>query len=409
MPKITKRIIDAFEPDPAGEQFLWDSELKGFGVRMMPSGVASFIIKYRNAEGRQRKMVIGRIGAVTPEIARSQARSKLTEVMQGADPSAERHHLRQSIDLAELCGLYLEEAAGRLKTNTYLSNKSQIEVHIKPLIGRRTVNSLTYADVVKMQADIVAGKTAKERSGRGGRSTGGRAVAGRAVVILGTVLEYARKRGVVEQNVARGVKPMSANKQKRFLSLEEIGRLGEALRTAEQTGTDPVPVSAIRFLLLSGCRRMEALALPERWLDSKAGCIRFGDTKTGAQIRPIGASAFAVIAANDKRNGWVFPAAKGDGHFIGLPKVLERICAAAELEGVSIHVLRHSFAAAAAEMGFSELTIAGLLGHSVPGVTARYAHVADSALVAAADKVSKRIEAALSGKTPAKIVQLQRA
>lgn len=396
MPKITKRIVDALEPDPAGEQFLWDSELKGFGVRMMPSGVGSYIIKYRNAEGRQRKMTIGRVGAVTPEIARSQARSKLTEVMQGADPSAERHHLRQSIDLAALCDLYLDEAATRLKPNTYLSNKSQIEVHIKPLIGRRTVNGLTYADVVKMQADIAVGKTAKARTGRGGSSTGGKAVAGRSVVILGTVLEYARKRGVVASNVARGVKPMPANKQKRFLSLEEIRGLGKALRAADAQGVDPVPLAAIRFLLLSGCRRMEVLTLPEKWLDAKAGCIRFGDTKTGAQIRPIGAQAFAAINRHDRRNGFVFPAAKGDGHFVGLPRVLERICEAAELDGVTIHVLRHSFAATAAEMGYSELTIAGLLGHSVPGITARYAHVADAALVAAADKVSSRIAAALA-------------
>lgn len=407
MPKITKRIVDALEPDPAGEQFLWDSELKGFGVRMMPSGVGSYIIKYRNAEGRQRKMVIGRVGAVTPEIARSQARSKLTEVMQGADPSAERHSLRQSIDMAELCGLYLDEAAGRLKPNTYLSNKSQIEVHIKPLIGRRTVNSLTYADVVKMQIDIAAGKTAKARTGRGGSSTGGKAVAGRAVVILGTVLEYARKRGVVAVNVARGVKPMPSNKQKRFLSIDEIGRLGKALRAAEAEGHDLVPLAAIRFLLLSGCRRMEVLSLPERWLDVKAGCIRFGDTKTGAQIRPVGAEAFAAIKSHERRNGWVFPAVKGEGHFVGLPKVLDRICAVAELEGVSIHVLRHSFAATAAEMGFSELTIAGLLGHSVPGITARYAHVADSALVAAANKVAERIAMALDGRAKGKVVKLR--
>jgi integrase len=258
-----------------------------------------------------------------------------------------------------------------------------------------------------MQSDIASGKTARPRQGRGGHSTGGKAVAGRSVVILGTVLEYARKRGVVETNVARGIKLMAANKQKRFLSIEEIGRLGKALRLAEETGPDRVPVSAIRFLLLSGCRRMEVLSLPQRWVDKKAGCIRFGDTKTGAQIRPIGAAAFAAIADIKAENGWVFPAAKGDGHFIGLPKFLERTCKAAGLEGVTIHVLRHSFAATAAEMGYSELTIAGMLGHSVPGITARYAHVADSALVAAADKVAARIANALDGRASAKVVRLR--
>jgi Phage integrase family len=67
----------------------------------------------------------------------------------------------------------------------------------------------------------------------------------------------------------------------------------------------------------------------------------------------------------------------GGSHLMGLPKILARVCAKAGLKGVTVHVLRHSFAATAAEMGFSELTIAGLLGHSVPGITARYAHVPD--------------------------------
>jgi integrase len=92
---------------------------------------------------------------------------------------------------------------------------------------------------------------------------------------------------------------------------------------------------------------------------------------------------------------WIFPADRGVGHFIGLPRILARLCARAGLKDVTVHTLRHSFAATAAELGFSELTIAGLLGHTVPGVTARYAHVPDSALVAAADRVSAQIAAAL--------------
>lgn len=397
MPKITKRIVDAFEPDPAGEQFLWDTELKGFGVRMMPSGVASYVIKYRNAEGRQRKMTVGRVGTLTPEEARQLAREKLTGVSKGDDPSAERKQIRQSITVSELCDLYLDDAGHHLKASTLSGNRSQIERHIKPLIGKRTLPSLTPADVARMQADVIAGKTARARNGRGGVTTGGKAAARRAVVILGIILEFARKRRVVIENVARGIKKPPESKQKRFLSIEEIGRLGEAMRAPETDADNQSAIGAIRFLLLSGCRRMEALSLPERWLDERGGCIRFGDTKSGAQVRPIGASAFAAIANLPRKNGWVFPASRGNGHFVGLPKALAKLCRRAKLEDVTVHVLRHTFAATAAEMGFSELTIAGLLGHSVPGVTARYAHVADSVLVAAADKVSARIAAALDG------------
>jgi integrase len=147
------------------------------------------------------------------------------------------------------------------------------------------------------------------------------------------------------------------------------------------------------------------------WVDGPARCIRFEDTKSGPQLRPIGAEAVRLIELQPVPDGcpWVFPAAKGDGHLVGLPKILNRICEKAQLDGVTLHVLRHSFAATAAEMGFSELTIAGLLGHSVPGITARYAHVPDSALVAAADRVSTRIASALDGKAEAAVVPLRRA
>jgi len=165
-------------------------------------------------------------------------------------------------------------------------------------------------------------------------------------------------------------------------------------------GENATAFAAIRLLLLTGLRRMEALALPRASVDCRARCIRFGDTKSGAQLRPIGTEAVKLIEAQSVPDGcpWVFPASHGDRFLIGLPKVLGRVCAKAGLESVTVHVLRHTFAATAAEMGFSELTIAGLLGHSVPGVTARYAHVPDSALVAAADRVSTRITAALDGR-----------
>jgi integrase len=291
-------------------------------------------------------------------------------------------------------------------------DRSRIETHVKPLIGRLTVRSLTAADIERMKADIIAGKTARPRNGRGGNATGGSATAARTMGMLGTILEYARTSlKIIKENPARGLKKPPDRKQRRFLNFEEISKLGHAMRDAEAAGENPIALAAIRLLLLTGLRRMEALALRHSSVDGAARCIRFEDTKSGPQLRPIGAEAVLVIKAQSPRDvcHWVFPTSHGDGHFIGLPKVLQRICAKAALEGVTIHVLRHSFAAAAAEMGFSVLTIAGLLGHSVPGVTARYAHIPDAALVSAADTVSARIATALDGKVAAEVVPLRRA
>jgi len=398
MPKLTKRVVDSLQPDPDREVFAWDSELRGFGVRIMPTGVGSYILKYRNQEGRQRKLMIGRLSALKPEEARSLARQRLAEVARGADPSAERQQARKSATVAELCEIYLKDAEARgVKASTLAMDRSRIERHVKPLLGKRTVLSLTPDDVAKLQSDIIAGRTAAPRVGRGGVTTGGKGAASRTIGMLKTILEFARKRRIIKENPALGIERPPEGKQDRFLSPAELRRLGEAMRAAEEDGENITALAAVRFLLLTGCRRMEVLSLPVGWLDREASCIRFKDTKSGAQVRAIGASAFATIADLPSRNGWVFPAARGSGHFIGLPKVLDKLCERARLEGVTIHVLRHTFAAMAASMSFTELTIAGLLGHTVSGITGRYAHMPDAALVVAADRVSAKIAEALNG------------
>ncbi|MGB6118037.1 MAG: Arm DNA-binding domain-containing protein, partial [Mesorhizobium sp.] len=127
MPKITKRLVDAIEPE-MDEQTLWDSELKGFGVRMMPTGVASYIIKYRTADGRQRKMALGRTTVLTPEQARQLAREHLTTVTTGGDPSAARSQLRKTATVSEVADDYLAAAKLRLKSGSYSAAESNIRV-----------------------------------------------------------------------------------------------------------------------------------------------------------------------------------------------------------------------------------------------------------------------------------------
>jgi integrase len=418
MPRLTKRVVDAIQPDrhpdPAQRRdvFVWDSgdgALKGFGLRMKPSGAASYIVQYRNAEGRTRRLAIGKVGTFTPDEARTEARDKLVAAGKGGDPSAERHAARASMTVAELCDLYLVDSARRIKASTLAMDHSRIEQHVKPLLGRQSVRSLTPADIEKMQLDIAAGKTAQKRDGRGGVTTGGKGVAARTVGMLGAILELGRRRRLISINPARGIRKLPEGRQRRFLSIEEIGKLGTAMHEAEGEGIENrTGLAAIRLLLLTGLRRMEALALPWEWVDTRGRCIRFADTKSGAQLRPIGAAAVTFLESIPRVDGvrFVFPADRGKAHFVGLPRVLARTCARANLPGVTIHVMRHTFAAAAAEIGFSELTIAGLLGHSVPGVTARYAHVPDRALLAAADQVSARIASALDGEFGTEVVEI---
>lgn len=145
-------------------------------------------------------------------------------------------------------------------------------------------------------------------------------------------------------------------------------------------------------MLLTGFRRMEALGLEQHWVSKKEHCVRFPDTKSGAQIRVLGDAAVECIEARPAAadSPFVFPADLGDGHFVGVVRVLDRLCKKAKLCDVTPHTLRQTFASVAGDLGFSELTIAGLLGHSARGVTQGYVHL-DTALIVAANEVAAAI------------------
>ncbi len=426
MPKITKRLADRLEPDPDGrDRFFWDSgdgATKGFGVRVKPSGVSSYIVQYRNKGGRTRRLALGRVGVLTPDGARSMAKDRLGEVANGGDPSADRSIARKSMTVASLCDLYLEQAAagiliGRrgqpIKRSTLAMDRSRVESHVKPLLGTRPVRTLLADDIKRMQSDIAAGRTVRRQSteGRGGRIAGGRGVASRTVGMLGTILQFAVENSIIKDNPVRGVRRMNDAKPARYLELDEVRTLGAALLEAASQGENETGIAAVRALLLTGCRRMEMLALTWDAIDAPSSCLRLTDTKSGPQLRPIGAAAVSHLIALEKvgEGRFVFPANRGNGHFVGLPRVLARISRRAGIDAISVHALRHTFAAAAASLGYSELTIAGLLGHKVPGVTARYAHVPDSALVAAADRVASHIDGALFRRPSADVVPLRTA
>jgi integrase len=381
MAKLTKKVVDGLRPDRTKDVFEWDSEIKGFGVRLKPSGVKTFIVQYRNLEGRSRRLLLGKYGPLTTELARTITKQKLALVAQGEDPAAEHRAARAGMTIGEVCDWYLTEAGGGrllgrkrkpIKASTLSSDKSSIECHIKPLIGHRAVRSLTVADIEKLQSDILAGKTSKRRKdGRGGNTTGGAGAASRTIATVRAILGHAVRLKLVEKNPAEGVRQIRLQRRTTRLTADDISRLGRALDAAIADLENPTAIAAIRFLLLTGCRRQEVLSLRKDWVFVEEQSIHFPDTKSGAQVRVLGKEAIGAIAhlLEDSDSPFVFPADRGSGHFVGLPKALTNVCAKATLKGVTPHVFRHTFASIAGDLGFSELTIAGLLGHSARGVT----------------------------------------
>lgn len=417
MEKITKRVVDSTKkPDKgAGDLFVWDSEIRGFGLRVFETGLKSFVLQYRNNEGRTRRMALGRFGVLTVEQARDLAKIKLGEVASGRDPSQERAVARHGVTVAEVCDWYLEEAtAGRIlgrkrrpiKASTLFMDKCRIETHIKPLLGSRQVRNLKLSDIERMQSDIAGGRTAKPRpDGRGGVTTGGPGVAGRATGTLRSILSHAHRGDIIESNPAIGVRVIASKRRERRLSSAEIQRLGQSMRDADQKDENKVGLEAVRFLLLSGFRISEGEGLKRDWLHPTDYYVLFPDTKTDGQARPIATLASAIAERQPalKGNPYVFPSQFSGERYTGTEGVLARLCRAAGLENVTPHTLRHTFGSVAGDLGYSELTISAMLGHRARTVTQGYIHI-DDPLRAAVDRVASRIADLLDGidlvKTP---------
>jgi len=275
-----------------------------------------------------------------------------------------------------------------------------------PLLGKKRVRDITNADVNRFMRDVMAGKTAVDvKTGFRGRAIveGGSGTAARTVGLLGGIFSYAMSEGLRPDNPVRGVKRPADNKRDRRLSSENYRVLGEALAEAEAEGENPTAVVAVRLLALTGARLGEIANLSSPEIDRHGRALRFADTKEGASVRPLGAAALAVLdglpaALRYDGSGYVLAGERRDRPYGGLPKAIARIMARrAELAGITAHVLRHSFASVADELGYTEATVAALLGQRSGSVTRRYIHHLDRALIAAADRVAAHIFAAMTG------------
>jgi len=399
--KIGLRDVRILKPG----EIIWDAAVTGFGVRRQRSEAVSYVLVYRTQEGRQRWHTIGRHGSPwTPDTARAEAQHLLGNVVTGADPAAAKKAKRQAANVSELCDLYLADAeAGRLltrrkvakKSSTLAIDKGRIERHIKPLLGNTKVAAVTREDIDAFMHDVAAGKTAdnaKTARKRGlARVRGGKGAASRAVGLLGGIFSYAVNHRMRLDNPVHGLTRFADGKRERRLSDEEYAALGQALRKAEAANIWPAAVAAVRFLALTGWRRSEPLGLKWNEIDLGRRTTTLPDTKTGRSVRPLSNAACDVLRNLTRSGELVFPATRGAGQMIGFPKLWAKIRKLGSLPSdITAHTLRHSYASLAADLGYSEPTIAALVGHKGRSITSRYVHSADAVLLAAADAVANR-------------------
>ena len=400
--KITKRCVDALMPPEGGEVLLWDTETKGFGVRIRPSGVKTYVFQYRMHGGRSgllQKYTIGKHGSLTPDQAREIAENLSRQVKAGINPSNERTKDRQSMTVSELCDLYMKEGCSTKKDSTIATDHGRVERHIRPLLGRYKVKDVTRADVQKFMFDIATGKTAcNVKTKLRGRAIvdGGKGTAARTVGFLGGIFSFAVERSICETNPVRGVKRYKDRKMERFLSEQEVARLAATLTKFEkQESISFLCSKVIQLLLLTGCRKGEILSLKWKYIDFERSLLRLPDSKTGEKVVPLGASAIKLFNDVPRVAYWVFPASSGDAYMIGLPRFWASIRKEADLNDVRLHDLRHSFASFGASAGDSLLVIGKLLGHKDSKTTSRYAHLSDDPLKSAADRISNIIALAM--------------
>lgn len=412
MPKLTKRVVEAAQAIER-DRFIWCDELPGFGVRIFPSGKRSYLVQYRTA-GRSRRVTIGLHGRLTAEEARKEAMSLLGQVAKGGDPAEERLTRRKSMTVSELCRRYIAAAESGLvlgkggrpkKPLTLYTDKGRIDRHIIPLLGGRLVRDVTPTDVARLIRDITTGQTAVvEKTGLRGKAvvTGGKGTATRTAGLLGGILSFGVSEGIISANPAHGVKRPAYRRRDTRLTPDQYRQLGLALRTMETSGVNKVGLTAIRLLALTGCRKGEILNL--RWDEIDVGnrALRLVDSKEGASVRPVGQAVIELLSEINRRHGvtHVVSARQIDKPFGGLPRIWRGVVERAVLAGVTLHTLRHSFASVAGDLGYSESTIAALLGHAAGSVTGRYTHILDTVLVSAADHIAGQISVFMEEEPP---------
>ena len=395
MTKLTNRTVAATRPRDR-DVFVWDDELPGFGLRVKPSGVKSYVIQYRNRHNDSRRITIGRHGVIGPEKARRKAKKMLADVQDGADPATERKDDREALTVAELAEKYLREhAAPHKKPRSVEEDQRLLRLHVLPALGRKKVAGITRADITGLHHAM--------------RDTPG--AANRTLALVSKMLNLAEKWGLRPDgsNPCRHVDRYPERKMERFLSVDELGRLGAVLAEAERTATELRSViAAVRLLMFTGARLGEILNLEWSHVDFEWSCLRLPESKTGAKVIHLNAPALEVLNGIERDGSpWVIAGRDPDKPLVNLRKPWHRIRKAAGLDNVRLHDLRHSFASVGAAGGLSLPMIGALLGHTQAATTQRYAHLAADPLKQAADMIGERIRAAINGKS-GEVVPLDR-
>lgn len=414
---------------------IYDIDLKGFGLKVLPpsdknpDGSKSWIVEYRPGSGgrgvAKKRVVLGPVGSLSPEQARDAAKTMLANVRLGADPSASRAERRGAKTVSELANLYSAETDPVLKPRTVTTYRNYWDNHLLPLVGGLTASAVTRSDI--MRAHRTIGEKAQ-------------VTANRSITMLNHFFSWAAGAGHVPRghNPVEDIKRYKESLKERYLTADELARLGAAIRLAETDGIEWLPsnainpkskhapklpenrrskisaqvAGAIRLLIFTGARLREVLNLEWTECDFDRGMLFLPDSKTGKKAVYVGAPAVAVLAGLHERamteiravspkatkplSRFVFPTEDGMRPRHDLNKPWRLIKRAADLHDLRLHDLRHTYASVGAGAGMGLPIIGKLLGHTNPKTTSRYAHLDADPLRRASNLIGASILNAMS-------------
>ena len=387
-----RRISVKAVAELAPGQTIWDSDVKGFGVRRQRHA-AVYVLKYRDQNGRQHFLTIGRHGSPwTPDTARKEARRHLlaltecqpnTGGLSGPTPTLEA-----------FSKTYLESYAHlHKKPRSVAEDRRNLELHILPALGSKSLAEITAADIA--QFHTLRGKHPSN--------------ANRCLALLSHIFSIGAKWGVIPAGVnpCRGIKRFRERIRERLVSGDEVALLGatlaevESSRAISEGSEDWRAVNVIRLLVYTGARLSEILTLEWGWVQWEGGFARLPDSKTGAKTLPLPQPALDLLRKISEERGrqsqFVFPGKRNGTYFTGIQKPWQRIRLKAGLPDVRIHDLRHCFASTAVAHGESLYLVGAVLGHRTTSTTQRYAHLAMQPILESANRTSGRLAALMQG------------
>jgi integrase len=429
-----KRLNSAAVEAMQSGEVLWDTEVRGFGVRCRARD-CTYLVKTRIG-GRQRVLTIGRHGrgAWGAESARREAQRLLGLIRDGRDLATDRDEAKAAPTLDALAARYLaEHSEAHKKPRTQVEDARMLRLHILPALGERKAREIGKAEVARFHSGMQATPVG----------------ANRALALLSGIMGWAEKVGERPDgsNPCRHVERFPEKARERLLTAVELARLGDALdhaaegwtveakaewrrscaaqaeamgmviarRAAWVAGRQPRrdspedwrTIAALRLLIFTGARLSEVLTLRWEWIDAATGIARLPDSKTGAKNLYLPPGALAVLDTLPRYAGnpHVLPGERAGASFVGIQKPWQRVRALAALPGVRIHDLRHAFASTAVAAGDSLFIVGKLLGHRQSSTTERYSHLAPDPAKAVADRTGERLRALLTGESGA-IVKL---